>query len=381
MRPFADAEERNEVTMAEHTNCTAGSNVRTYTLKNLVETEKVKTYGRGIFLENEALTCDFTACGIEFTAVCTGDVTMEVASFAPTYGKGEETPAVCYYTVWVDGVRRDFRRTETDPRENGICVQGETTLVLAENLPEGRHTFRVLKQSSVLRCITELRTLSLCGEIDGRPADKQVLVEFIGDSLVSGTGNLGSPDVGGYNAFFEDGTQAFAYLSADALGVDWSIVSRPGIGAAFCAGGKDPNTMSKVYHLQCFWRSNTVEYEVGRIPDLVVLYLGNNDNLLLEENPEQAPLLDQAYRVLMDTVRKNYGEKIPILLLESTTVADVVKSTIRGVAADYKDVELMPFERHINGYGKHPTTDEHRIETKDFVAMLRRLYPALFPAE
>lgn len=355
--------------------------VKTYTLRELVHTGKVKVYGRFRFLENEAISCDFTASGIEFTAFCSGDVTMEVMTSVPTYGKQPEAPAVCYYTVWVDGVRRDFRRTETDPRENGVCVQGESVLTLAEDLPEGVHTFRVLKQSSVLRCITELRTLSLRGTIHDRPADKEVFVEFIGDSLVSGTGNLGTADVGGYNAMFEDGTQAFAYLSADELGVDWSIVSRPGIGMAFCAGGKDPNTMSRIYHLQCFWRSNVVEYEVRRIPNLVVIYLGTNDDLLLAGDPEKGPQFDEAYRSLVETVRKNYGEDTPLLLLEGTALSDVVKNVIRGVAADYKNVKTVPFIRHTSGYGNHPTAEEHRIEKDDFVPMLRDLYPDLFPVK
>ena len=354
---------------------------QTYTLKELVDAGKVKTYGRGIFLENEALSCDFTACGIEFAANCSGKVTMEVMSSVPTYGKEPESPAVCYYTVWVDGVRKDQRRTETDPRENGVCVEGEATMTLAEDLPEGRHTFRVLKQSSVLRCITELRSISLAGTFEDRPADKDVLIEFIGDSLSSGTGNLGSPDVGGYNAMFEDGTNAFTFMAADELGADWSIVSRPGIGMAFCAGGKDPNNMSRIYHLQCFWRSNTREYEVGRIPNLVVIYLGNNDDSHIVADPGKGVAYDAAYRALVDTVRKNYGESTPLLLMVGTTLSDVSKEVTRKIAADYPCVKITPFTWHKSGYGNHPTIEEHKIEKDDFIPILREFYPELFPVK
>ena len=366
--------------MKETMSCAAAL-PQTYSLKELVQGEKVKVYGRYRFLENEAISCDFTACGIEFTAFCAGNVTMEVMSSVPTYGKAPEEPAVCYYTVWVDGVRRDFRRTETDPRENGVCVQGEAVLTLAEDLPEGRHTFRVLKQSSVLRCITELRSISLAGVFEDRPADNKVLVEFIGDSLCSGTGNLGSPDVGGYNAMFEDGTQAFPYMTADELGADWSIVSRPGIGMAFCAGGKDPNNMSRIYHLQCFWRSNAVEYEVGRIPSLVVIYLGNNDDSHIVADPGKGVAYDAAYRALVDTVRKNYGEDTPLLLLVGTTLSDVSKEVTRKIAVDYPNVKVVPFTWHKSGYGNHPTTEEHRIEKEQFIPVLQELYPNLFPAK
>ncbi|MBE6963438.1 MAG: hypothetical protein E7443_02410 [Ruminococcaceae bacterium] len=355
------------------------SAVRRYSLKELVEAEKVKVYGRCILLENEALSCDFSASGIEFNAYCSGNVTVDVKVIAPTYGTEPEKSFGCYYTVWVDGIRNDVRRSEEDPRENGLRIDGEGTLVLAEDLPEGWHTFKILKQSNVLRCITELQAVSLTGEFGRRPADSRLLIEFIGDSLTCGTGNLARPDWGDVSINYEESTSGFAYMTADELGADWNIVARPGIGVVFASVNK--NNMSEIYHLQCFWRSNKTEQKVGRIPDLVVIYLGTNDNRQLKRGPESAPIFDKAFRHLVDTVISNYGKETPILLLKSRSLTETAKAVIRGIASDYENVNFIPFTHHEGGGEGHPDLAEHRMEADELIAALKERYPALFPAE
>jgi len=353
--------------------------VRRYSLKELVDADKVKVYGRCVLLDNGALSCDFSASGIEFNAYCSGTVTVDVKVIVPTYGKEPEKPFGCYYTVWVDGVRNDARRSEEDPRKNGLRIDGEGALVLAEDLPEGWHTFKVLKQNNVLRCITELQGISLAGRFGERPADRKVLIEYIGDSLTCGTGNLAIDERGDISIHYEESTRGFAYLTADALGADWNIVARPGIGVVFAT--VDQNNMSEVYHLQCFWRSDITEEVVGRIPDLVVIYLGTNDNRRLKREPGSAPVFDKAFRHLVDTVIARYGVETPILLLKSRSLTEEAKIVIRGIALDYSNVNAIPFTHHTGGAEGHPNLEEHRMEADDLIAALKERYPAIFPAE
>jgi len=353
--------------------------IRRYSLKELVDADKVKVYGRCILLENEALSCDFSASGIEFKAYCSGQVSVDVRVTSPTYGTEPEKPFSCYYTVWVDGVRNDARRSEEDPRENGLRIDGEGTLVLAEALPEGWHTFRVLKQNNVLRCISELQAVWLAGEFGERPADRKVLIEYIGDSLSCGSGNLGTAEWGDVSINYEESTRGYAYMTADALGADWNIVARPGIGVVFATVNK--NNMSEIYHLQCFWRSDETEQKVERIPDLVVIYLGTNDNRQLKREPETAPVFEKAFRHLVDTVIERYGADTPILLLKSRSLVDEAKDVIRGIASDYNNVNFMPFTHHLGGAEGHPNLEEHHMEAEDLIEALKTRYPALFSAE
>ena len=60
--------------------------------------------------------------------------------------------------------------------------------------------------------------VSLCGTLYEAPEDREYYVEFIGDSITGGYGNLGDNAIENPGtALWEDGTKTYAFLTAKAL--------------------------------------------------------------------------------------------------------------------------------------------------------------------
>ena len=357
---------------------------KTLTPAAAIAEDQLKVYGRYVELEGEAISCDFTACGIEFSAYCRGDVAVEIQVQQPVTGQGA---TFGFFTIWVDGERMDVELRKDSGRPtaytSGVRVVRTATVNLATGLEEGLHTFKILKQNNPRNCIAQINWIKLEGEMAARPADRDVLIEFIGDSLTAAYGNLGTNGVSTDNgsANIEDGTLSYAYLAAEQLGADWSIIARPGIGVIF---GTDANEfqMSNIYKLQCFWRSKTVLYEPAeRKPQLVVMYLGTNDNSKVGQSTANKELFDEKYRSLIDEVIANYGEDVEILLLENKALSATTKGVIASIKGDYEQVKVLPFTRHTSGAGSHASVAECQTEANELEAAIRTLYPELFPAK
>ena len=156
-----------------------------------------------------------------------------------------------------------------------ITSVGETKVKLAEGLSSGRHTFAIYRQTEHSYGEVGVCALSYDGEMLDRPADKDVCIEFIGDSISCGFGNLGDSTKGNGNPLWSDGTRAYTYLTAQALNADWSNVSWSGLG---CKYGYSSTTMQEVYPAQRYHYDKTAAYDFSVQPDVVILALGTNDN-------------------------------------------------------------------------------------------------------
>lgn len=356
---------------------------RVVTPAEAIAEDKIKVHGRYVELADGAISCDFTACGIEFSAWCRGDVTIDLKVSQPITGQGS---VFGFYTVWVDGERIDVDVRKDGGRNtqytSGVRVMKSQTLTVATGLEEGLHTFKVLKQNNPRNCISQINNIKFEGQLAPRPADKEVLIEFIGDSLTAAYGNLGSSkstDNGSAN--IEDGTLSYAYLAAEKLDADCTIVARPGIGMAFGTDSTANVQMADIYDLQCFWRSKSTKYETQRVPDLVVIYLGTNDNSngSSKGGANWLTTFDTKFRGLVDGLVERYGEDTPILLLENRDLAGSgVATKMRAIDTDYENVKLIPFTRHKSGAGSHASAAECEIEANDLVSQLKTLYPDLF---
>ena len=169
--------------------------------------DKIKIIGR-YQTTASGIASDFTASGIEFRGVMKGKVYVDIRCHDLTF-----------FTVFVDGVRQS-KRYEVKAGRNA------TTLTVA-NFGEtsGEHTIRVLKQTESKFSLAEFRRITIDGELSAPPENNELYIEFIGDSLTCGLGNLATPTTSSAStARYEDGTYGYAFLTAEALGADYSII-------------------------------------------------------------------------------------------------------------------------------------------------------------
>ena len=315
----------------------------------------IKTQGRTAMI-NGTLMLDFALSGVEFELDCSGDVyaTFNARKLASTSSTGG-----IYFTIVVDGVKqaRDFCR---------ITSGGETKFKLASDLPAGKHTFAIYRQSEHQYGEIGISGLTYDGTILAKPADKDLYIESIGDSISNGYGILGNYSQGDGSALWSDATQAYNFLTAQALDADFSNPSWSGLG---CKYGYSSITMQDVYPAQRYNFDKNTPYAFDREPNIVVLALGTNDN---SKGPDTASI--RAGLVEMLTLVREKNPNAPIVWIYgmmtdnlNTMIEDIV-AEFGGEEAGYYACELTT---NTSGGGWHPNVAGQKKFADELVAFIR----------
>ena len=337
--------------------------------------ENLKIHGRSAIV-GKSVTCDWSASGIEFSADCKGDVYLKMTTTKDTY-----------LTVYIDGVRVDDANYnyDTNKREGNVffLAVGTHRVKVASDLEEGLHTIRVLRQN--MEGNTSVDQIILCGELKERPADKELLIEFVGDSITCGYACLGinkTDDV--VSAETTEGTSTYAYLTAQALGADHSMVCISGIG--IYKGFNDYN-MTNAYPYISYRRDHTqTDYAPARKADLVVVNLGTNDESRIGSNVAE---FKAHVENLISQIRSNHGEDTPIVFCYNSMKRGKIAPDYIQALIDAKggaeaglfslvmttDISTISPSTHThNGApGNHPNAEQHRKQAETLTAFLREI--------
>ncbi|HPE95306.1 MAG TPA: GDSL-type esterase/lipase family protein [Bacillota bacterium] len=225
--------------------------------KNILITEKdnFKFIGRSV-LTDDSLELTWSNSGIDFDF--RGD------GFLIFFKQFQDDQPV-YIKLIVDGAEQRF--AVSDGRE----------AVIAEGIGDGCHHARVIRITEGEKPLS-LRAVRLTGkhpEMLEKPEDKNVKLEFIGDSLTCGYGILGDVNSPGFFTFEEDSTRAYAYLTAQALDADANFVCASGKGMVNnCMGARGyevPLWYDYTSRTGKGWDHSSFE------PDVIVINIGTND--------------------------------------------------------------------------------------------------------
>lgn len=295
--------------------------------------DKIKVYGRHS-VSTSGITVDWSAAGIEFNAECFGDISVTVSSTKSTY-----------FAAYINGEKVD---------KLFLAGEGTNTLKIAEGLDYGVYTVKLLKCANVVQanCIAE--SIKLDGKLLDAPADKELLIEFIGDSITCGYGVIegatsDSANVGTYK--YCDATSAFAYLTAEKLDADWRI---EGVSGAGMVSGYTSYTVPEIYYTHTWTRNKTKQYDFAseRVPDVIVINLGTND----QSKSSNAEAFKTAVKTFVTTIREKYGKDIPIVWAYgmmndamNTHVKSVFES-LGGAANGYYTLKLTQNKKGGNGH-------------------------------
>jgi lysophospholipase L1-like esterase len=260
------------------------------------------------------------------------------------------------YTVVVDGTATVL---SADP-----AVQ---QYVLAQGLTAGPHQVFVWKNTEWYEGDAQFLGIDLAagGSFLPTPAPGRRL-EFIGDSITCGYGDLGSDQNCNFSVDTESHYFSYAGLAARALGADQITVCQSGIGVYRDYGGDTTNTMSVIYPLS---RAYGPAWDFGLyVPHAVLVNLGTND--FAQGTPDETAF-KSAYRDLLSYIRGKYPTALILCAVgpmlggsEFTTLrtwlnALVAERTGAG-DANFAVVEF-PTQDGSLGYGCdwHPSAAEH----------------------
>ena len=230
------------------------------------------------------------------------------------------------------------------------------------------------------------------GELGDKPLDKAAYIEFLGDSITSGLGSLcgylsddgleikneqtststGKHKCGDSNdetSLCQDATNSYAYLAAESLGADCSLVSYSGIGVT--AGF----TMSEYFTYASKCRNEQYNFTTARKPDLVVINLGTNDSF---KNADTEAFKTEV-KALIKQVRTAYGEDTEILWatgLMSNEDKDAYKTYAAAAISELGYANVHHFDgltEGRSGHNGHPTKDQQKTAAQQLVNEIAKL--------
>lgn len=315
----------------------------------------------------EALALDYSCAAFAFNAYCEGEVTAEIYT-APTAIGGRSL----YLNVSVDGVKNNSRK------EYKLTGKKLHTVTIASGLERGLHSFVIERQTEAERGLIYINSISLNGELYDAPAFGNLLIEFIGDSITTGYGNLfpalteGETDSNPASNVYQDGTKTYAYLTAKKLGADYSIVAQQGIGAV-C--GYYPHTMLDTYRYTCYQCNHKQPWDFSRQPDIVVINLGTNDRAMANAGKTTLEEIQKGFEEFCLLVReKNPDAKIVWAygMMDQSAEAQIkaALAAAGGEAAGFYYVSLVSDSTGGNG---HPSVSGHEQNAEILTEAIRKI--------
>ena len=221
-----------------------------------------------------------------------------------------------------EGMDGNLARVKIFVDENVIwdaMISAKNTVADVLNLEESEtHRIEVLKVSET--------AMSTCGiawiETDENgiiqpTARKKHCIEFAGDSITCGYGVDDEVAEHNFKTDTEDATKAYAYLTAQALGAEHSLVSISGYGiiSGYSGDGirRADQLLPTYYEKMGFSYGSfggvypqNVRWDFSAFqPDLIVINLGTNDDSYTQDDPALQNEYCETYQQFLKTIRRN----------------------------------------------------------------------------
>ena len=223
---------------------------------NTFNEEYINIYGR-TYLTGGRLCLDHAASAVEIGVV--GN-TLSVNMYAT---------ANSYARVFVDG----------KPLSTRIKIDAASKdYVIADDMGEGYHTVRIVKATEESSAQWKIASFK-ADKFFVLPEKSDLKIEFIGDSITAGYGVIGSYGQS-YSVDNSDCSKSYAYVAADILDADYSVVAWSGICTKLYYWCSNLN-MTTLY--KQISNSNKKTYAFDFDADVVVVNLGTNEASYIQE--------------------------------------------------------------------------------------------------
>jgi len=310
--------------------------VNAQTSFDLVENkDKIRPVGRHAWVDN-GLYCIWTATGFEFSADCEGDVSLSLTASCLDTGSLGDWNKDGYLTVFIDGVRQNYRVRYMD---------GSYTVNIAEDIESGVHTFKVLKQND-FGCKVRFKSINMNGTLCDKPASPKYVFEVVGDSISVGYGSLGDNNP---TARYSDGTRTWDYITAQNFGADAHVIARSGgtIGTLYGDYVNDWTTNAKY------------DYSLTK-PTVVLIELGGNDGT------QTVDYWKSGIKDFTDAIRTGYNDvNIPIVMVTNIMAsADELRYNMAQAIASLQEDDAVAYANIYNifadtNFNYHPIQEIH----------------------
>ncbi len=333
----------------------------------IIDNKDAFKYTNRATMESQGIKFNTTADGVEFKVNCKGNLAVNITASSVNTGAAFGI----YFTVYLDGIRQQAR--------HHINKNGTIELVIAEGLSEGEHHVEIYRQTeSKYGGDVYLTSVSCNGTLGAKPANRDVYIEFIGDSITAGYGSLAdkvnmSVPTGDAPAI-QDGTNTYAFLAGKKVNADIAVVARTGIGVV---RGYEPvlnnkkQTMAEVYD---YFPDLSLQkkFTYTRTPDIYVINLGTND---LGNSVSTSELETGMKQLINKLLGNNPNAKIVLVGGMATSGVD---ATINKLYSQLGG-ENAGIYKYIAGVSPnfHPNSVEHNVYASKLAPILQKAIDAL----
>lgn len=263
-----------------------------------------------------------------------------------------------------------------------------------QGLPDGEHTVRVVKRSEVPWATS---TFGGFVPVDGSvilsaPAERDLQLEFVGDSYTAGYGNT-SPSrdcTGDQVTRTTNADLSFGAVTARALGADYQINAFSGRGMVRNYAGGEQGTSYRTYYDRALpFSTDAWDPPADWQPDAVVVGLGINDfsTALNGNEPWATPAALReawvtAYHGFIDTLRARYGPDAYVVVSATyvhtgTDLADLAQRVVQEEnASGDSRVRYWYYGNDGLDYGGchwHPSVADDRVIAAQLTSYLQAL--------
>lgn len=297
-----------------------------------------------------------SASSVEFTSIGSSKLYFN--------GTWENADNAVYFTVYINGARQTKRlKFET----------GSSSQLIANGLESTEtYTIKIVRETEEKYGNFTARSVSMeyHGKLGAKPADKKLHIEFIGDSVTCGLGSLcgylaedgvtvSDKQTGkcgvttAETALCEDATNSYAYLAAQTLNADCSVVSKSGLGITETWG----NEPALEYYNK--------QYNKNISPDLVVINLGTND----WGTSADITSFKNGVKALINKVRELRGANVKIIWttgLMGNAYKEYTAIAINELGYD-NVYHFTGLTEGRGGHNGHPTKEQAAVAAKELV--------------
>lgn len=276
-----------------------------------------------------------------------------------------------------------------EPRLQIAPATGPRTVWLRE-LPPGEHRAQLIKRTESPQ--QAARVLGFELEEGARalplpPAPTQ-RIEFIGDSYTAAMGNIspGRSCTGAEIGERTDISRGYAVIAARALGAEWQIHAKSGMGLVRNWNGGVPHETHGTHYARALQTDPASRPAADWRPQTVIIGLGTNDfsTPVRPEEPRDAERLErdatQALRELLADVRARHGEpRIVLLTVPLPRTGDLQRAMVARVLAEERAAGRLRITSldwgtlSAQGCGSHPDEQDHRRMAERLLHTLKDL--------
>ena len=275
------------------------------------------------------------------------------------------------------GKNHNYLEIVVDGMEKRIQTKSAyDTIVVAENLKPGVHTLIISKNTEANIGFLELIGIRCKQLIKPNPKPKR-RIEFIGNSITSGTGSDISSIPCGKGVWQDQHNAYLSYgaITARTLNAQYHLSSVSGIGLMRSCCNMNI-IMPKVFD-KISMRNDTIAWDFSKYqPDVVTVCLGQNDGV------QDSAIFCSNYILFLKQLR-SYYPKATFLLLSSpmadTRLRSFMRSSIISVINSMnkqggKKVYSYIFEKQFSsGCDYHPDLKEHRVIADQLSSYIRKI--------